>query len=202
MSKDINDKPQLASKKGGESEASANRTIFISGEVNENMVRGIISGLFRYELDSPTLDILMYIDTYGGHADSFLAIYDIIKTLCRCDVATVCVGKAMSCGQLILMSGAKGKRFALENSRILLHPMSGGMYGNIHSIDNEAAEARRMQEQLEEITLKNSKLDRATLKKLMSKDSYLTPIQAKKYGLIDHIVKKPSDLYAKIKIAN
>ena len=99
------------------------RIVYFKGKFTEDATHSVIQKLLEFELKDPLKDIVLYIDSYGGYVDSFLAIHDAIR-LCRCDVATVCIGKAMSCGQMLLISGAKGKRFITLNSRVLMHPVS------------------------------------------------------------------------------
>jgi len=113
-----------------------NRIVYMSGDFDETKAQYMITKLLSFESQDPTKDIIMYIDSYGGYIDSFIAIHDVIKMI-RCDVATVCVGKAMSCGQMLLISGAKDKRFITPNSRVLIHELSSGRYGKVHELDNE-----------------------------------------------------------------
>lgn len=169
------------------------RIIFASGTFNETMTSAIIAKLITFEQMDPTKPISLYIDSYGGQLHSFLAIHDMIK-LCRCDVATIVVGKAMSCGQMLLMSGTKGKRFATKNSTILMHPLSSMNAGNIHQLDNSMTESKRLQNVINGLVTDYSKITKKELTELMSKDSYLTADQALKLGIIDHIITKPSDL--------
>lgn len=175
-----------------------NRFIFMKGHFNEEAAHDIVKKLMALETKDPFSDITIFIDSYGGYIDSFIAMHDAIQ-LCRCDVATVCLGKAMSCGQMLLISGTKGKRFITPNSRVLMHPMSGFSYGNIHEIENDAKESRRLQNMLEGMISKYTKIKKTDLKQLMSKDSYLTAQDALKYGLVDYVVKDMKDISKHLK---
>lgn len=178
-----------------------NRFIFMKGSFNEESAHDIIKKLFELETKDPFSDITIFIDSYGGVIDSFVAMHDAIQ-LCRCDVATVCLGKAMSCGQMLLISGAKGKRFITTNSTVLMHPMSMGNYGNIHEIENEAKEGRRLQNMLQDMILKYTKINKSQLKELMSKDSYIPAKEALKYGIVDHIARDMGDISKKLRVSS
>jgi len=176
-----------------------NRIIYFSGLFNENLAQKTITDLLRYENEDPTKDILIIIDSYGGQVDSFMAIHDAIK-LCRCDVATLCLGKAMSCGQMLLISGTKGKRFITRNSRVLVHAVSSFNWGNIHQIENDVKELKRIQKVLEGMIVSYTDIKPKHLTEIMSKDSYLSAEEAVKLGLVDYVVKNNKEIYDKIKI--
>ena len=111
-----------------------NRIIYFNGSFNENAAKNLIQDLFLLQVRDCKKDIVVFIDSYGGSVHSFLGMYDVIK-LMKCDVATVVIGKAMSAGQMLLMSGTRGKRFATKNSRILMHEMTGCSYGKLSEIE-------------------------------------------------------------------
>jgi len=178
---------------------SSNRIIYISGQVNEICAQKVISDIIKYESSDPFSDILMFIDSYGGYCDSFLSIHDMMK-MSRCDIATICVGKAMSVGQMLLMSGTPGKRFITPNSRVMIHSISSGMYGKIHELDTEMEEWKKIQADFESFILRYTKISKKEIKGLMLKNSYLRSDQALKYGIVDYVIKKPSDFYSKIRI--
>jgi ATP-dependent Clp protease, protease subunit len=178
-------------------EAKEKRIIHLNGKIDEESVKTVVQSLIDLEEESPMSDILLYIDSYGGECYSLLAIHDAIK-MCRCDVATICVGKAMSAAQMILMSGTKGKRFITPNSCVLMHSVSTGFYGNIHEMDNEVKATKELQKQLESLIKKYTNLGNKQIKDLMSKDSYITAKEALKMGIVDHIIDKPNDLHARI----
>jgi ATP-dependent Clp protease protease subunit len=176
-----------------------NRIIYVKGAFNEEMAQNIFEKLISLELKDPNKDILMIIDSYGGYCHSYTAIHDLIK-LSRCDVATLCVGKAMSCGQLLLMSGTKGKRFATENARVLVHELSAGAWGKLTDLEIDINEHREMQKILEKLIKKYSGLKKKKIQELMSRDSFMSVKEAKELGIIDHVVKTHKDLYKRINI--
>ena len=178
---------------------SSNRVIYINGCINETCAQKVISDIIKYESSNPFADIIMFIDSFGGYCDSFLSIHDMIK-MSRCDIATVCIGKAMSAGQMILMSGTVGKRFITPNSRVMIHALSSFIYGKINELDNEMEENRKLQNTLESFVLKYTKMNKKQVKDIMSKNSYINAAEALKLGVVDCIIKKPSDFYSKIKI--
>ena len=142
----------------------------------------------------------MIINSSGGSIYSFIAIHDMINIL-RCDVATCCVGKAMSCGQMLLISGKKGKRFITKNSSVLIHQIWTKLSGNLSYMDNEIADLESLQKNIfDKYILKYTKITKAQLKKIMSKDSYFYATQAKELGIVDHIITSPSVLYKNINI--
>jgi len=178
---------------------SSNRIIYACGDINESLSQKIVSDIIRLESEDPFSDIVLIVDSYGGYCDSFLSIHDMMK-MSRCDISTVCLGKAMSCGQLLLMSGTKGKRFITPNSRVLMHSISNFMYGNIHELDNEMDASKRMQEDLEKLIIKYTKMNKAKVKEYMKKDSYIYAKEALDLGIVDCIINKPKDFHSKIKV--
>jgi ATP-dependent Clp protease protease subunit len=188
---------KIEQKKGSNSED--NRIIYVKGCFDEDMVKRVFESLIKYETSDPTKDILMIIDSYGGFAHSFLAIHDYIKMM-RCDVATVCFGKAMSCGQLLLMSGPQGKRFAAPNSRILVHEVSSGTFGKLTDMEIDINESKKIQKTAERLIKSYTKLNKKEIKKLMERDSFLSAKEAKKIGIVDHVVKTHKDLYKRLNL--
>ena len=176
-----------------------NRIIYMNGIFDEVKAQGIISKLIEFECLDHKSDIIIFIDSYGGFADSFIAMHDVIKLL-RCSVATVCIGKAMSAGQMLLISGTRGKRFITPNSRILVHQTSVFTMGKLSEIDNELEESHKIQKILESMILKYTKITKTQLKELMKKDSYLSAKEALELGIVDYIISDPSVLYSKVKI--
>ena len=171
-----------------------NRIIYVNGEFNEDMAKEIFQSLIKYETSDSTKDILMIIDSFGGQVYSFLAIYDYIQ-LMRCDVATLGVGKAMSCGQLLLMSGTKGKRFATKNSRILMHELSMGTWGKLTDVEIDVNEGKALRKVMEKLIGEHTNLSKKEVKKFMERDSFMSAKELKKCGAIDHVVKTHKDLY-------
>jgi len=172
-----------------------NRIIFLSGFFNEDKAKEAITSILTLESQNPTKDILMIIDSYGGFVHSLMAIHDIMKYVTRCDVVTLGIGKQMSCGQLLLVSGTKGKRFVTPNSRILLHQISAGTFGKLSEMEIDINENKKLQDIIELMILKYTKINRKQLTELMKMDSYMSATEALKFGLIDGIIKSPSDLY-------
>jgi ATP-dependent Clp protease protease subunit len=176
-----------------------NRIIFLSGAFNEDKAKEVITRIFTLEAKNPTKDIIMYIDSYGGHVHSFMAIHDIIK-ISRCNVATVCIGKAMSCGQMLLISGTKGKRFSTPNSRILLHEISNGTWGKLSDMEIDINETKSLQKIIEDLIIKYTKINKIKIKELMTRDRYFSATECIEMGIIDHIINTPKDLYSRINI--
>lgn len=177
-----------------------NRIIFMNGMLDESAAKTIMERILTLEAQAPTKDILMYIDSYGGNVHSLLAIHDVMKNLSRCDIATVCTGKAMSCGQMLLMSGTRGKRFATPNARILVHEVSNLTYGKLTDMEIDINETKELQRILESLLTKYTRLKKTQVTDLMKRDSYLSATEAKEFGIIDHIIERPADLYKKLTI--
>jgi ATP-dependent Clp protease protease subunit len=177
-----------------------NRIVHFTGDFNEKKSEEIIRKIINLEISDPSKDILIHIDSYGGLVHSLLSIYDIINYISRCDIATLCTGKAMSCGQILLASGKKGKRFATPNARILVHQLSAGTRGKLSDMETDINETKELNKILEDIILKHTKINKTELKKLFEKDSYISAKEALKYGIIDHIIESPKSLYKKINI--
>ena len=176
-----------------------NRLIYMSGKFSEDAAKDVVSQLLKFNYDDPKKDILMVIDSYGGIVDSFIAIHDTMR-LIRCDVATLCIGKAMSCGHLLLTSGTKGKRFITPNSRIMVHQVSAGTWGKLSEMENSVEETKRLEGIINKLIIKYSKITKRKLTDLLSKDSYLSPEKGLEYGFIDTIVRAPSHLYKNLKL--
>jgi len=176
-----------------------NRIIYMSGDFNEEKAKDIITKLFTLEAKDPSKDILMYIDSYGGYVHSFLAMHDVIKML-RCDVATVALGKSMSCGQMLLVSGTKGKRFMTPNARVLMHEIASWTFGKVTDMEVDLNETKALKKLCEDLIMKYTKIKKTELKEMMSIDSYFNAQEALKYGMIDYIINKPKDLYSHISL--
>ena len=174
-----------------------NRIIYFKGEVNELKTSETVKSLIQYDLEKPNKDILMIIDSYGGYVDSFVAIHDTMKMI-KSNVATLCLGKAMSAAFMLLITGQKGKRFITENSRIMVHELSTFCGGKYSELENDLKEAERMQKFLENLILKYTSVSKDKLKKLLMKDAYITAEKALEYGMVDHIVENYEDLFKKM----
>ena len=177
-----------------------NRIIYMSGEFNEGKAELIVSKLLQLECINPEKDILLIIDSYGGIVDSFVTIYDTIHLL-RCDVATCCIGKAMSCGQLLLISGKKGKRFITPNSRVMIHEFAAGKYGKLSDLEINVKENRRLHKKIwENLNIKYTKLTKKKLDYMRNRDTFLDAKECIDNGLVDHIITNSSVLYNNINI--
>ena len=165
------------------------RIVFLGTPINDSMASLIIAQLLFLEAEDSEKDINLYINSPGGVITSGMGIYDTMQYI-KPDVATICLGQAASMGAFLLAGGAKGKRSALPNSRIMIHQPMGGTEGQATDIEIQAEEILRMKKQLNSILAKNSG---QTLKKIEAdtdRDNYLTSKEAKAYGLIDSILVK------------
>ena len=177
-----------------------NRIIYMSGEFNEHKAEMIISKMLTFECVNPSKDILLMIDSYGGSVDSFIAIHDIMRLL-RCDVATCCIGKAMSVGQLLLVSGFKGKRFITPNSRVMIHEFTAGNYGKLSDLEITINENKRLQKAIwETLNIKYTKLTKKKLDDMIGRDTFLDSKECLEHGIVDHIITEPAVLYKNIDI--
>jgi ATP-dependent Clp protease protease subunit len=174
------------------------RLIHVNGSFDEKKVEQVVTKLLHFEHQDPSSDIILFIDSYGGSADGFIALHDTIKML-RCDVATVCVGKAMSAGQMLLISGKKGKRFITPNSRVLMHEVGDFCCGKLKDLDDRLTETRRLQAMAESMILKYTNITKKQLKEFMSADTFFTAKEALNLGIVDHIITSPTTLYKNLK---
>ena len=165
------------------------RIIFVVGPVDDNMSTLICAQLLFLESENPKKDISMYINSPGGIVTSGLAIYDTMQYI-RPDVSTVCFGQAASMGSLLLTSGAKGKRYSLPNSRIMLHQPSGGFQGQATDIQIHAKEILDLKARLNEIYQVHTGKPLKEIEKALERDNFMKPNDAKDFGLIDHVVEK------------
>jgi ATP-dependent Clp protease, protease subunit len=148
--------------------------------------------LLFLESENPTKDISFYINSPGGIVTSGLSIYDTMRYV-QPDISTVCLGQAASMGSLLLCAGAAGKRFSLPNSRIMLHQPSGGFQGQASDIEIHAREILALRVRLNEIYAEHTGKDVAVVEKALDRDNFLTPEQAKEFGIIDLVVDKRPD---------
>ncbi len=163
------------------------RIIFLVGPVNDGVASLICAQLLFLESENPTKDIAFYINSPGGVVTSGLAIYDTMQYI-RPDIATVCIGMAASMGSLLLTAGAKGKRIALPNARIMIHQPSGGAQGQATDIEIQAREILKTRARLNEIYVKHTGQPLEVIANAVERDKFLTPIEAKEFGLIDEVV--------------
>lgn len=162
------------------------RIVFLGSEVNDTVANVIIAQLLFLESEDPDKDIMLYINSPGGVVTAGLAIYDTMQYV-RCDVSTICMGQASSMGSFLLSAGAKGKRFSLPNSRILIHQPLGGFQGQATDIDIHAREILKMRDRLIELYAKHTGTDEARIRRDMERDYFMGAEEAKQYGLIDEI---------------
>lgn len=164
------------------------RVILLFNEVNDDLACSIIGQLLYLESVDDKSDISIYINTPGGSVSAGLAIYDTIKKM-KCDVSTICVGTAASMGAFLLSSGTKGKRYALENSQILLHQVLGGVSGQASDIEIEAEHIRKVKERINTILAKNTNKDVKTIIEDTDRNNWMFALEAKEYGVIDKVIE-------------
>lgn len=171
------------------------RIIMLSGPVNDQVSSLVCAQLLFLESENPKKDISFYINSPGGVVTSGMSMYDTMQYI-QCDVATVCVGQAASMGSLLLTAGAKGKRFSLPSSRIMIHQPSGGAQGQATDIEIQAREILRLRAMLNDIYVKTTGQKLSTVEKAMERDNFMSPAEAKEFGLIDHVVTSRADIGA------
>ena len=164
------------------------RIIFLAGEITDDSAISIIAPLIYLEGKNPDKDIFIYINSPGGSVSAGMAIYDTMNYI-KCDVSTICVGLAASMGAFLLSSGAKGKRFALPNSEIMIHQPLGGAQGQASDIEIQARHIQNIKAKLNKILSENTGKPLDGIEKDTDRDNYMTPDEAKEYGLIDNIFK-------------
>ena len=168
------------------------RIIFLGGPIIDQVANSIIAQLLLLDHEDSKKDIQLYINSPGGSVTAGLAIYDTMQYV-KSPVSTICVGMAASMGAVLLASGAKGKRFALPNSEILLHQVMGGAEGQATEIEITARHILKIKERLNQILVKHTGQKLEKIDKDSDRDFYLTPQEAKEYNLIDEILKKKTD---------
>lgn len=164
------------------------RIIFIGTPINDEIASAIVAQLLFLQMDDPKKDIHMYINSPGGVVTGGMAIYDTMNYL-TCDVSTYCIGMAASMGTVLLAAGTKGKRFALPNSRIMIHQPSGGATGQASDISIAAREIIRWREKLNEVLAERTGKTSDEIKKDSDRDFYMSAEEAKTYGLVDEVME-------------
>jgi len=164
------------------------RIVFLGGGINDAVANTVIAQLLFLEHEDPKKEIKLYLNTPGGSVTAGLAIYDTMQYV-KPDVATMCVGMAASMGAVLLAAGKKGKRFALPNSEILLHQVMGGVEGQAVEVEITARQIIKIKDKLNQILAKHTGQTVAKVEKDTDRDFYMTSEEAKKYGLIDEIIK-------------
>ena len=165
------------------------RIVMLSGEIDDAVASSIVAQLLFLEAEDPDKDIYLYINSPGGVVTSGFSIYDT-KNYIKPDVSTICIGQAASMGAFLLSCGAKGKRYALPNSRIMIHQPLGGAQGQATDIEIQAKEILRMKEILNNILSQNSGKDLAQVEKDTDRDFFMSAEDAVQYGLIDQVLQK------------
>lgn len=163
------------------------RIIFLGEEVNDTSASIIVAQLLFLEAEDPSKDIHLYINSPGGSVSAGLAIYDTMKYI-KCDVSTICIGMAASMGAFLLSGGAKGKRFALSNSEIMIHQPSGGARGQATEIKIVAENILKTKKKLNEIMAANTGRPIEEIERDTERDNYMSAEEARAYGLIDEIL--------------
>ena len=163
------------------------RIIFLIGPVNDAVASLVAAQLLFLEAENPNKDISFYINSPGGVVSAGLAIYDTMRYV-RPAVSTMCIGQAASMGSLLLAAGEKGKRYALPNARIMIHQPSGGAQGQATDIEIQAREILNMRKRLNEIYVEHTGQKLDTIEKAVERDKFMSPDEAKTFGLIDQVV--------------
>ncbi len=163
------------------------RVVFVTGQVEDNMANLIVAQLLFLEADNPEAEINMYINSPGGVVSAGLAIYDTMQYI-KCPVSTICIGQAASMGAVLLAGGAKGKRFALPHSKIMIHQPLGGAQGQATDILIQAEEIKKTRDKLNKILSGHTGQKIDTIAGDTERDNYMTAEEAKKYGLVDDIL--------------
>jgi ATP-dependent Clp protease protease subunit len=168
------------------------RIVFLGTQVDDTIANIIIAQMLFLESEDPDKDVMLYINSPGGLVTAGLAIYDTMQYV-RCDVATICMGQASSMGAFLLAAGTKGKRYALPNSRILIHQPLGGFQGQATDIDIHAKEILRTRDKLNELLVKHTGQPIDRIKNDTERDYFMGAGEAKEYGVIDEILVKKKD---------
>jgi ATP-dependent Clp protease protease subunit len=175
------------------------RIIFLGTAINDEIANLLIAQLLFLESEDPDKDINFYINSPGGLVTAGMAVYDTMQYI-KPDITTVCIGQAASMGALLLTAGTTGKRYSLPNSRILIHQPMGGFQGQASDIEIQAKEILRMKDTLNRILVKHTGRDLEKIQKDTDRDFFMSGLEAKEYGIIDHVITTRDDL-DKIEVA-
>ena len=167
------------------------RIIFLTGQINDNVASLITAQLLFLEAEDPKKEIYLYINSPGGLVTAGLGIYDTMQYI-KPEISTLCIGQAASMGSFLLAAGAKGKRFSLPNSRIMVHQPSAGFQGQATDIEIHANEVLSLKKRLNEIYSKHTGKSVDEIKSALERDNFMTADAAKSFGLIDEVVEKRS----------
>ena len=168
------------------------RIIFLSGEVEDNMANTIVAQMLFLEAEDPDKDIYLYINSPGGVVTAGMAIYDTMQYI-KPDVSTICIGQAASMGSLLLTAGAKGKRFALPNARIMIHQPLGGARGQSTDVQIQAKELLRIRQMLNEILSQRTGKSMEQIEADTERDNFMSAAEAVEYGLVDKVIVREAD---------
>ncbi len=169
------------------------RIIFLGSSIMDDAANSITAQMLFLESEDPERDIFFYINSPGGSITSGLAIYDTMQYI-KPDISTVCLGQAASMGAILLAAGAKGKRFSLPHSRIMIHQPLGGFQGAAADVDIQAREILRMREELNEILMKHTGQTLKKIEKDTDRDLFMSGKQALEYGLVDEVIESRRDI--------
>jgi ATP-dependent Clp protease, protease subunit len=169
------------------------RIIFLGTPINDEIANLLIAQFLFLESDDPEKDINFYINSPGGVVTAGLAVYDTMKYI-KPDVTTVCIGQAASMGAVLLAAGTKGKRYSLPHARILIHQPMGGFQGQASDIAIQAKEILRMKETLNQILVEHTGKDIEQIQMDTDRDFFMSGLEAKEYGIIDHVITTRDDL--------
>lgn len=169
------------------------RIVFIGTPIDDNVANLTIAQLLFLQAEDPQKDIHIYVHSPGGSVTAGLAIYDTMQFV-KCDINTYCMGQCASMGSLLLTAGAKGKRFALPNSRVMIHQPWGGVQGQASDIELQAKEMLRLKKRLNEILSFHTGKDFKTIEHDTDRDNFMSADEAKTYGLVDHVISKATDV--------
>jgi len=167
------------------------RIIFLVGPVNDSVATLVTAQLLFLESENPKKEVSLYINSPGGLVTAGLGIYDTMQYI-KPAVSTLCIGQASSMGSFLLAAGEKGKRFSLPNSRIMVHQPSAGYQGQATDIEIHAKEILSLKDRMNKIYSKHTKKNESEIKKALERDNFMTPEEAKEFGLIDSVVEKRS----------
>lgn len=165
------------------------RIIFLGSQVNDQVANLIVAQLLFLQFEDPKADVHMYINSPGGSVTAGLAIYDTMQYI-NCDVATYCIGQCASMGAVLLTAGAPGKRFALPNSRIMIHQPLAGMEGTATELEIHAKEVLKVKRRLNDILLKHTGQTLEQIERDTDRDNFMSSDEAKEYGLIDNVLER------------
>ena len=169
------------------------RIIFLGSAMNDEVANLLIAQLLFLESEDPDKDINFYINSPGGLVTAGLAVYDTMQYI-KSDITTVCIGQAASMGALLLTAGSPGKRYSLPNARILIHQPMGGFQGQASDVEIQAREMLRMKETLNQILVRHSGKTMDQIQRDTDRDYFMSALEAKSYGIIDHVIANRDDL--------